>query len=86
MEIELQTMQDVSEKVTRMVIDTTERRATLWTEQTLSMADGSKNVHEMIWDLNFSEDGTRITQILEFVDTHEATKVLEQILANMGGE
>ncbi|XXH00563.1 hypothetical protein Hte_006911 [Hypoxylon texense] len=84
MKAELQTMQDVSQKVTRMVIDTTERRATLWTEQTLPLADGSKNFNEMIWDLDFSEDGTRVSQVLEYVDTYKATQVLQQMLAKLG--
>ncbi|XXH00554.1 hypothetical protein Hte_006902 [Hypoxylon texense] len=86
MKIELQTMRDVSQKITRTVIDTAERRATLWSEQTVFTADGSKSVVEVIWDLNFSDDGTRVSQIMEFVDTYESTKVLEQILARAGTE
>ncbi|KAI4864618.1 hypothetical protein F4820DRAFT_422895 [Hypoxylon rubiginosum] len=86
MKVELQTMRDVSQKVTRTVIDTVERRATLWTEQTVFTANGSESVVEVIWDLNFSEDGTRVSQIMEFVDTYESTKVLEQMLAKAGME
>ncbi|KAI6080605.1 hypothetical protein F4821DRAFT_251121 [Hypoxylon rubiginosum] len=86
MKMELQTMQDVSQKVTRTVIDTVERKATLWTEQTVFTVNGSKNVVEVIWDLNFSEDGTRVSQIMEFVDTYESTKVLEQMLAQAGAK
>ncbi|KAI2783172.1 hypothetical protein F4815DRAFT_382374 [Daldinia loculata] len=86
MQVELQTMKDVSQKITRTVIDTTERRATLWSEQTIFTANGSTSKVEVIWDLNFSEDGTRVSQIMEFVDTYEATKVLEQMLAKAGAE
>ncbi|KAI1656540.1 hypothetical protein F4813DRAFT_128320 [Daldinia decipiens] len=86
MQVELQTMKDVSQKITRIVIDTTERRATLWSEQTILTADGSTSKVEVIWDLNFSEDGTRVSQIMEFVDTYEATRVLEQMLAKAGAK
>ncbi|KAI0169609.1 hypothetical protein GGR52DRAFT_573671 [Hypoxylon sp. FL1284] len=84
MKIELQTMADVTEKVNRTVIDTVERKATVWTEQTVYTVNGSKNPVEVIFDLDFSEDGTRISQILLFVDTYESTKVLEQMLAKSG--
>ncbi|KAF3071244.1 hypothetical protein GL218_00617 [Daldinia childiae] len=86
MKVELQTMKEVSQKITRTVIDTTERRATLWSEQTILTANGSTSKVEVIWDLNFSEDGTRVSQVMEFVDTYEATKVLEQMLAQAGAE
>ncbi|KAI1480602.1 hypothetical protein F4774DRAFT_77066 [Daldinia eschscholtzii] len=84
MQVELQTMKDVSQKISRTVIDTVERRATLWSEQTVTTADGSISKVEVIWDLNFSEDGSRVSQIMEFVDTYESTKVLEQMLAKAG--
>ncbi|OTB14747.1 hypothetical protein K445DRAFT_318642 [Daldinia sp. EC12] len=84
MQVELQTMKDVSQKISRTVIDTVERRAALWGELTVTTADGSISKVEVIWDLNFSEDGTRVSQIMEFVDTYESTKVLEQILAKAG--
>ncbi|KAM0816005.1 putative SnoaL-like domain-containing protein [Seiridium cardinale] len=80
MGIELQTMQEVSQKVTRSSIDTTQRRATLWTEQTITTTDQSKKVVEMIWDLEFTEDGTRVKQILEFVDSYESSQLLEEML------
>ncbi|KAI8960591.1 hypothetical protein F5Y11DRAFT_261876 [Daldinia sp. FL1419] len=83
MGVELQTMTDVSQMITRTVIDTAERRATLWSEQTVHTADGTTSKVEVIWGLSFSEDGTRVSQIVEFVDTYEATMVLEQMLAKM---
>ncbi|KAI1390888.1 uncharacterized protein F4822DRAFT_394741 [Hypoxylon trugodes] len=84
MKIELQTMQDVSQKITRTVIDTTERRAVIWSEQTITTPSGAQNQVELLWDLSFTEDGTRVTQIQEFVDTFEATKLLEQMLSKAG--
>ncbi|KAI0595010.1 hypothetical protein F4775DRAFT_570975 [Biscogniauxia sp. FL1348] len=86
MKVELQTMKDVSQKVTRTVIDTAQRRATIWTEQTITAPDQSKSSVEVIWDLDFTEDGKRVRQILEFVDTFESTKMLEQILSNAGAK
>ncbi|KAI5925348.1 hypothetical protein F4810DRAFT_708734 [Camillea tinctor] len=64
------------------VIDTTQRRATIWTEQTITTLDESKSTVELIWDLDFTEDGKRVSQILEFVDTAESIKVLEQMLSD----
>ncbi|KAI1499877.1 hypothetical protein F5X99DRAFT_388506 [Biscogniauxia marginata] len=86
MNIELQTMKDLSQKVTRTVIDTAQRRATIWTEQTITTPDQSKSSVEVIWDLDFTEDGKRVKQILEFVDTFESTKMLEQMLSNAGAK
>ncbi|KAI1494406.1 hypothetical protein F5X96DRAFT_617785 [Biscogniauxia mediterranea] len=86
MQVELQTMKDVSQKVTRTVIDTAQRRATIWTEQTITTPDQSKSTVEVIWDLDFTEDGKRVRQILEFVDTFESTKMLEQMLSNAGAK
>ncbi|KAI1804580.1 hypothetical protein F4811DRAFT_275065 [Daldinia bambusicola] len=85
MRVELATMRAVSQTVSRTTIDPAQRRATLWTEQAVTTADGAVTRVELIWDLTFSEDGTRVAQILEFVDTYEATKVLEKMLANAGG-
>ncbi|KAM7190977.1 hypothetical protein V8F20_009515 [Naviculisporaceae sp. PSN 640] len=82
MQVELQTMKDVTQNVTRTIIDTKERAAVIWTEQVIRMPDGSTKSVEVIWDLSFTEDGTRVKQILEFVDTWESTRVLETMLAN----
>ncbi|KAI0911116.1 hypothetical protein F4823DRAFT_328514 [Ustulina deusta] len=85
MQHELQTMQDVTQNVTRTVIDTTERKATLWVETTV-VTTHSQSTVEVIFDLNFTDDGTQVSQVIEFVDTFESTKVLEQILVQMGAK
>ncbi|KAI1170932.1 hypothetical protein F4777DRAFT_567497 [Nemania sp. FL0916] len=82
MEHELLTMQDALQNVTRTVIDTTERAATLWVEKTVHTAASTSTV-EVVYDLSFTEDGGRISQVVEFVDTSESIKVLEQILSKM---
>ena len=82
MRIDFEYMKDVSQNISRTVIDTTQRAAVIWTEQTITMADGSKKVIEIIWDLSFTEDGGRVSRVVEFVDTYESTKVLEQVLGN----
>lgn len=84
MKMELQTMHEVSQKVTRTVIDSTERRATIWTEQTITTPDKSQRKVEVIWDLDFTEDGSKVSRIMEFVDTYESTKMLEQMLSQAG--
>ncbi|ETS87128.1 hypothetical protein PFICI_00956 [Pestalotiopsis fici W106-1] len=81
MKVELQTMQEVVQDLTKTSIDEVQRTATIWTTQNVTTVDGTKRTVEVIWDLTFTEDGTRISQILEFVDTFESTKMLEQILA-----
>ncbi|KAI1471948.1 uncharacterized protein F4812DRAFT_456051 [Daldinia caldariorum] len=85
MRVELLTMEAVSHTATRTTIDTARRQATLWTEQTVSTTDGAVTKIELIFDLSFSEDGTRVSQILVFVDTYEASKILEKMLAEAGG-
>lgn len=81
MAVELQTFNDVRQEVTRTTIDAVQRIATLWTTQHVTMIDGTKRTVEVIWDLTFTEDGSRVSQIIEFVDTFESTNMLEQILA-----
>ncbi|KAI1364389.1 hypothetical protein F5Y08DRAFT_307056 [Xylaria arbuscula] len=85
MQQELHTMKDVEQKVTRTVIDSVERKATLWVETTLWSPE-SKSTVEVIFDLNFTEDGTQVSQVTEFVDTYESSKFLEQILEQMGAK
>ncbi|TRX98699.1 hypothetical protein FHL15_000041 [Xylaria flabelliformis] len=87
MKMELQTMREVSQKVTRMVIDTTQRRASIHTEQSILTVDGhSENTVETIYDLDFTEDGTKISRILVIVDTYESTKIIEEILSKAAGK
>ncbi|KAI1125304.1 hypothetical protein F5Y10DRAFT_11438 [Nemania abortiva] len=82
MKSELLTIQDAAQNVTRTVIDTTQRAATLWVEKTVYTAASSSTV-EVVYDLSFTEDGSKISQVVEFVDTSESIKVLEQILSRM---
>ncbi|KAI8956181.1 hypothetical protein F4801DRAFT_525714 [Xylaria longipes] len=87
MKIELQTMREVSQNITRTVIDTTQRRASIHTEQTIFTFDGhSENTVEVIWDLDFTEDGTRISRVFEIVDTYECTRIVEEMLSKVAGE
>ncbi|KAI1330890.1 hypothetical protein F5Y16DRAFT_318959 [Xylariaceae sp. FL0255] len=79
---ELQTMQDVSQNVTRTVIDTVGLKASIGIEKTV-FTSSAKTTVEVIMDLDFTQDGTQITQVMEFVDTYQSTKVLEEMLSNM---
>jgi hypothetical protein len=82
MQVELQTTKDVSQNATRIVIDTTERKASVWIEKTVFTVNNTESVVEVILCLDFREYGSRMSQIMEFVDTFESTKALEQILNN----
>ncbi|CAJ2511439.1 Uu.00g070640.m01.CDS01 [Anthostomella pinea] len=70
-QLEFHTMQAVAQNVTRTVIDVSARRATIWTEQTITTttANGGNGLQggvvEVIWDFDFTEDGTRIKRIME---------------------
>ncbi|KAI0449314.1 hypothetical protein F5B21DRAFT_494637 [Xylaria acuta] len=87
MKIEMQTMREVSQKITRTVIDTAQRRASIHSEQTVVTFDGhSENIVEVIWDLDFTEDGTKISRVLEIVDTYESTRIIEEMLSKATGE
>jgi hypothetical protein len=82
MKHELMTMQDASQNVTRTVIDTTQCAATVWVEKTVHTPTTSSTV-EVVYDFSFTGDGSQIKQVIEFVDTSESIKVLEQILSQM---
>ncbi|KAH8158718.1 hypothetical protein CIB48_g9521 [Xylaria polymorpha] len=82
MKIEMQAMREVSQKITRTIIDTAQRRASIHSEQTVLTVDGhSEDTVEVIWDLDFTEDGTKISHIFEIVDTYEATRIIEEMLS-----
>lgn len=42
-------------------------------------------LYKVIYDLEFTQDGKQISQYIEFVDTYESAKVLEQMLSKLGG-
>lgn len=84
MEMEMQTMVDVEQDVTRTVIDAPQRVANVWIKKTVHTTNGSTSSVEVIYDLEFTEDGKQISQYIEFVDTYESAKVLDQMLGNAG--
>ncbi|KAG8156341.1 hypothetical protein KVR01_013793 [Diaporthe batatas] len=84
MAMDLNTMTDVKQNVTRTVIDAHQRVANLWIEKTVYTVDGSTSSVEVIYDLELSPDGKEITKYIEFVDTYVSVQVLEQMLANAG--
>ncbi|KAH8205140.1 hypothetical protein TruAng_000705 [Truncatella angustata] len=85
MQIKLQTIQEVSFKVTRTVTDVAERRAVLWSEQIIATADGSKSAVEVVRDLDFTEGGSRIKQIQEFIDNPYKPENAEPDLVSSSG-
>lgn len=85
MKMELHTMVDVAQNVTRTVIDAHQRVANVWVEKTVHTVDGSSSSVEVIYDLEFTQDGKEISQYIEFVDTFESVKVLEEMLSKLGG-
>lgn len=103
MKMELHTMVDVAQNVTRTVIDAHQRVANVWIEKTVHTVDGSTSsvevifrphwivkssdanrLEQVIYDLEFTRDGKMISQYIEFVDTYESIKVLEQMLSKHG--
>lgn len=103
MKMELHTMIDVAQNVTRTVIDAHQRVANVWIEKTVHTVDGSTSsvevifrprwivkssdanrLEQVIYDLEFTQDGKMISQYIEFVDTYESVKVLEQMLNKHG--
>lgn len=103
MKMELHTMVDVEQNVTRTVIDAHQRVANVWIEKTVHTVDGSTSsvevifrphwivkfsdvnrLEQVIYDLEFTPDGKMISRYIEFVDTYESVKVLEQMLSKHG--
>lgn len=105
MKMELQTISDVVQNVTRTVIDAHQRVANVWIEKIVHTVNGSTSsvevifghhpilppsqanrIYKVIYDMEFTQDGKQISQYIEFLDTLESAKVLEQILsAQVGG-
>ncbi|KAL1870731.1 hypothetical protein Daus18300_005051 [Diaporthe australafricana] len=84
-QMKLQTYADVVQNVSRTVIDAHQRVANVWIEKIVHMVDGSTSSVEVIYDLEFTQDGKQISQYTEFVDTYESIKVLEGMLSGLGG-
>ncbi|ROW11923.1 hypothetical protein VPNG_05171 [Cytospora leucostoma] len=84
--MELHTMLDVVQNVTRTVIDAPQRVANVWIEKTVHTADGSTSSVEVIYDLEFTQDGKQISRYIEFVDTFVSIKVFEQMLEKAGAK
>ena len=68
----------VGSKVSFMVIDTEERKSAFTSASDIEYNDGEKAVLEVAWYLQFNDDASKITKVLEFVDADSTTTFINK--------
>ncbi|KAI0154984.1 hypothetical protein GGR57DRAFT_502172 [Xylariaceae sp. FL1272] len=73
---------DTSLVVRACTIDSPRQQASIWVEQHVTEKTdcGSKDSDmDLIWFLQFTPDGTKISQIIEFVDSLSAAEIIDSM-------
>ncbi|KAI1117641.1 hypothetical protein F5Y14DRAFT_319355 [Nemania sp. NC0429] len=74
MESALATMESTRAELKELVIDTTNRKASVLAEHYTKIVGVEANILEVTWFLDFTEDGKRVSRVTEFIDTATAAK------------
>ena len=61
-------------KISFLVIDTEERKSAFTSVSDIEYSDGEKGVVEIAWFLQFNNDASKISNVLEFVDGDSSKK------------
>ncbi|KAI0384954.1 hypothetical protein F5Y04DRAFT_202130 [Hypomontagnella monticulosa] len=80
---EIATMEETRFKVLESVIDPAKRKASASTEYWLKIAGSAPTTMEICWYFDFTDDGKKISRIVEFIDTATSVKVIEDIIKQM---
>ncbi|KAI0545343.1 hypothetical protein F4679DRAFT_588648 [Xylaria curta] len=74
MESALPTIEDTRVEIKEFVIDPLKQKASVLAEHCTKIVSVEANIMEITWFLDFTEDGNRISRVVEFIDTAIATK------------
>ena len=66
-------------KMENLVLDIQARKASFMSTSDVEFVDGGDMVLEFVWFLEFNEDGTQITKVVEVVDTGTLPKFIAKI-------
>lgn len=84
-ERDLKTMAVVSTEFLNLIVDPEKRTSAARTRHALKFKNGEEMSLEFAWFFDLNDDGTKITKILEFVDTREGI-VMEEKNAKLRAE
>ncbi|KAI1767103.1 hypothetical protein GGR53DRAFT_483974 [Hypoxylon sp. FL1150] len=77
---EIAIMEEVRFKILDSVVDPLNQKASARVEHWTKLASREKpTVLEICWFLDFTEDGKKISRIVEFIDTSVASKIIEEL-------
>ncbi|KAI2638021.1 hypothetical protein GGS26DRAFT_438160 [Hypomontagnella submonticulosa] len=83
---EIATLEEARFKILESVIDPAKRKASASTECWLKMAGTDPTTMEICWYLDFTDDGKKISRVVEFIDTATSAKVIEYIMKHVNKE
>ncbi|KAI4870537.1 hypothetical protein F4820DRAFT_402543 [Hypoxylon rubiginosum] len=77
---EISIMEEVRFKILDRVVDPLKRKASSRVEHWTKLAGRKQpTILEICWFVDFTEDGRRISRIVEFIDTSVASKIIEEL-------
>ncbi|KAI1183911.1 hypothetical protein F5B17DRAFT_107774 [Nemania serpens] len=79
LESALSTMESTRVELKELVIDSANRKASVLAEHCTKILGMDPNILEVTWFFDFTEDGKRITQVTEFIDTETAARRIQDM-------
>ncbi|KAI1377074.1 hypothetical protein F4677DRAFT_417335 [Hypoxylon crocopeplum] len=77
MALQIASLEEMRYNVLDYVIDHVQCKASVRVEQFIKPFGNDDSTMEIVWNLDFTDDGTEITRVIEFIDTALPTKVLQ---------
>ncbi|KAI2627377.1 hypothetical protein GGS26DRAFT_561568 [Hypomontagnella submonticulosa] len=73
----IKTMEETRVNIIETIIDPARRKASIYSEHWTKIVGCEANALEICWFLDFTEDGKKISRVIEFIDTASATRRIE---------
>ncbi|KAG4222789.1 hypothetical protein PC116_g28738 [Phytophthora cactorum] len=77
---EIAAMEEAKVKIIEIVIDPIKRHGSAHVEHWTKITGREPIALEICWYVDFTEDGKKISRIVEFIDTAASSKIIESIL------
>ncbi|OTB02043.1 hypothetical protein M426DRAFT_25056 [Hypoxylon sp. CI-4A] len=77
---EIALMEETRAKILESAVDPANRTASARAEHWTKIANREPTTLEICWFLDFTDDGTKISRVVEFIDTAVATRMIEDML------
>ena len=77
---EFGTMEETRVKILESVIDPVNRKASARAEHWTKIVNNEPTTLEVCWWLDFTDDGTKVSRVVEFIDTAVATQMIADMM------